>query len=195
MKWRTSDESVCALSALLPIGAFTIGGGVVMIGVIEAELRATKLLSDDEIADMIVLATAVPGPMETNLAWLAGGRLPRKDGVARGASPARLSRFSEPRSRRSDDPFALGLSCALSWSPWTVAFFRGASVGVVVTVGWPCCDHAPRRHGMGGHRGYATTVFLLLGLRIHPFAALMAGTAVCALCLFASVARSSWERS
>ena len=61
------------------IGAFTIGGGVVMIGVIEAELRATKLLSDDEIADMIVLATAVPGPMATNLAWLAGGRLPRKD--------------------------------------------------------------------------------------------------------------------
>ena len=34
------------------IGAFTIGGGVVMIGVIEAELRATKLLSDNEIADM-----------------------------------------------------------------------------------------------------------------------------------------------
>ena len=50
------------------IGAFTIGGGVVMIGVIEAELRATKLLSDDEIADMIVLATAVPGPMAKNLA-------------------------------------------------------------------------------------------------------------------------------
>ena len=44
------------------IGAFTIGGGIVMLGVIESEMRAMGELSDEEIADMIVLATAVPGP-------------------------------------------------------------------------------------------------------------------------------------
>ena len=81
-------------------------------------------------------------------------------------------------------------------SPWTVAFFRGASVGVVVTVGWAVLRITRRAvTGWSDIAGYATTVFLLLGLRIHPFAALMAGTAVCALCLFANSARSAWERS
>ena len=179
------------------IGAFTIGGGVVMIGVIEAELRATKLLSDDEIADMIVLATAVPGPMATNLAWLAGGRLPRKGGVAPwGFAGSAVAVFGTALAPFLTILLLSGFLVRYLGSPWTVAFFRGASVGVVVTVGWAVLRITRRAvTGWSEIAGYATTVFLLLGLRIHPFAALMAGTAVCALCLFASVARSSWERS
>jgi len=179
------------------IGAFTIGGGVVMIGVIEAELRATKLLSDDEIADMIVLATAVPGPMATNLAWLAGGRLPRKDGVAAwGLSGSLVAVFGTALAPFLTILLLSGYLVPYLGSPWPFAFFRGASVGVVVTVGWAVLRITRRAvTGWADIAGYATTVFLLLGLRIHPFAALMAGTAVCALCLFASVARSSWERS
>ena len=179
------------------IGAFTIGGGVVMIGVIEAELRATKLLSDDEIADMIVLATAVPGPMATNLAWLAGGRLPRKGGVAPwGLAGSAVAVFGTALAPFLTILLLSGFLVRFLGSPWTVAFFRGASVGVVVTVGWAVLRITRRAvTGWADIAGYATTVFLLLGLRIHPFAALMAGTAVCALCLFASVARSSWERS
>ena len=179
------------------IGAFTIGGGVVMIGVIEAELRATKLLSDDEIADMIVLATAVPGPMATNLAWLAGGRLPRKDSNAPwGLLGSAVAVFGTALAPFLTILLLSGFLVRYLGSPWTVAFFRGASVGVVVTVGWAVLRITRRAvTGWPEIAGYATTVFLLLGLRIHPFAALMAGTAVCALCLFASVARSSWERS
>ena len=179
------------------IGAFTIGGGVVMIGVIEAELRATKLLSDDEIADMIVLATAVPGPMATNLAWLAGGRLPRKDSTAPwGLLGSAVAVFGTALAPFLTILLLSGFLVRYLGSPWTVAFFRGASVGVVVTVGWAVLRITRRAvTGWPEIAGYATTVFLLLGLRIHPFAALMAGTAVCALCLFASVARSSWERS
>ena len=179
------------------IGAFTIGGGVVMIGVIEAELRATKLLSDDEIADMIVLATAVPGPMATNLAWLAGGRLPRKDSNAPwGLLGSAVAVFGTALAPFLTILLLSGFLVRYLGSPWTVAFFRGASVGVVVTVGWAVLRITRRAvTGWPEIAGYATTVFLLLGLRIHPFAALMAGTAVCALCLFASSARSSWERS
>ena len=179
------------------IGAFTIGGGVVMIGVIEAELRATKLLSDDEIADMIVLATAVPGPMATNLAWLAGGRLPRKGGVAPwGLAGSAIAVFGTALAPFLTILLLSGFLVRYLGSPWTVAFFRGASVGVVVTVGWAVLRITRRAvTGWPEIAGYATTVFLLLGLRIHPFAALMAGTAVCALCLFANSARSSWERS
>ena len=176
------------------IGAFTIGGGVVMIGVIEAELRATKLLSDDEIADMIVLATAVPGPMATNLSWLAGGRLPRKDSNAPwGLLGSAVAVFGTALAPFLTILLLSGFLVRYLGSPWTVAFFRGASVGVVVTVGWAVLRITRRAvTGWPEIAGYATTVFLLLGLRIHPFAALMAGTAVCALCLFA---RSSWERS
>ena len=179
------------------IGAFTIGGGVVMIGVIEAELRATKLLSDDEIADMIVLATAVPGPMATNLAWLAGGRLPRKDSNAPwGLLGSAVAVFGTALAPFLTILLLSGFLVRYLGSPWTVAFFRGASVGVVVTVGWAVLRITRRAvTGWPEIAGYATTVFLLLGLRVHPFAALMAGTAVCALCLFANSARSSWERS
>ena len=179
------------------IGAFTIGGGVVMIGVIEAELRATKLLSDNEIADMIVLATAVPGPMATNLAWLAGGRLPRKDSNAPwGLLGSAVAVFGTALAPFLTILLLSGFLVRYLGSPWTVAFFRGASVGVVVTVGWAVLRITRRAvTGWPEIAGYATTVFLLLGLRIHPFAALMAGTAVCALCLFANSARSSWERS
>ena len=179
------------------IGAFTIGGGVVMIGVIEAELRATKLLSDDEIADMIVLATAVPGPMATNLSWLAGGRLPRKDSTAPwGLTGSAIAVLGTALAPFLTILLLSGFLVRYLGSPWTVAFFRGASVGVVVTVGWAVLRITRRAvTGWSEIAGYATTVFLLLGLRIHPFAALMAGTAVCALCLFANSARSSWERS
>ena len=179
------------------IGAFTIGGGVVMIGVIEAELRATKLLSDDEIADMIVLATAVPGPMATNLAWLAGGRLPRTCGSAPwGLTGSAIAVLGTALAPFLTILLLSGFLVRYLGSPWTVAFFRGASVGVVVTVGWAVLRITRRAvTGWSEIAGYATTVFLLLGLRIHPFAALMTGTAVCALCLFANSARSSWERS
>ena len=179
------------------IGAFTIGGGVVMIGVIEAELRATKLLSDDEIADMIVLATAVPGPMATNLAWLAGGRLPRTgSNPPWGFAGSAVAVFGTALAPFLTILLLSGFLVRYLGSPWTVAFFRGASVGVVVTVGWAVLRITRRAvTGWADIAGYATTDFLLLGLRVHPFAALMAGTAVCALCLFASVARSSWERS
>ena len=179
------------------IGAFTIGGGVVMIGVSGAELRATKLLADNEIADMIVLAAGVPGPMATNLAWLAGGRLPRKDSTAPwGLLGSAVAVFGTALAPFLTILLLSGFLVRFLGSPWTVAFFRGASVGVVVTVGWAVLRITRRAvTGWADIAGYATTVFLLLGLRIHPFAALMAGTAVCALCLFASVARSSWERS
>ena len=48
------------------IGAFTIGGGVVMLGVIESEVRSIGEFTDEEISDMIVLATAIPDPITTN---------------------------------------------------------------------------------------------------------------------------------
>ena len=176
------------------IGAFTIGGGVVMIGVIEAELRNTKLLSDDEIADMIVLATAVPGPMATNLAWLAGARLPRPGTTAPwGIAGSLVAVIGTAMAPFLTILSLSGLLIRYMGTPWMTAFFRGASVGVVVTVGWAVLRITRLAvTGWPELAGYATTIFLLLGTKIHPFLALIGGTAVCGALLFG---RTAWKRS
>ncbi len=111
----------------LRIGAFTIGGGIVMLGVIESEVRATGEFSDEEIADMIVLATAVPGPIATNLSFVAGKAM---EGWS-GALVAVLGTATAPF-------FVILLLSSLIISyltnPWMIAFFLGASAGVVAVV-------------------------------------------------------------
>ncbi|MCR5346863.1 MAG: chromate transporter [Fretibacterium sp.] len=111
----------------LRIGAFTIGGGIVMLGVIESEVRATGEFSDDEIADMIVLATAVPGPIATNLSFVAGRAM---EGWA-GALAAILGTATAPFL------VILLLSSIIIdhlTNPWMISFFLGASAGVVAVV-------------------------------------------------------------
>jgi len=59
----------------LRIGAFTFGGGIVMLGFIQKELSLTGCLSDEEIADMMVLSTALPGPVAVSLSYIVGRRI------------------------------------------------------------------------------------------------------------------------
>lgn len=65
----------------LRLGALTFGGGIVMIGLLERELRGTEKLSSEETMEMIIFATALPGPIAANLAWLAGEKLAGKTGA------------------------------------------------------------------------------------------------------------------
>ena len=108
----------------LRIGAFTIGGGIVMLGVIESEMRQTGEFTDDEISDMIVLATAVPGPIATNLSFVAGKAM---YGWA-GAITALLGTATAPFLS------ILLLSTIIINhldNPWLVSFFLGAAAGEV----------------------------------------------------------------
>jgi len=57
------------------IGAFTIGGGYVMIPVIEAEMRKRKWVPDDELEDIVVLAQSAPGLLAVNMAIFTGHRI------------------------------------------------------------------------------------------------------------------------
>ncbi|NLM71300.1 MAG: chromate transporter, partial [Synergistaceae bacterium] len=59
----------------LRIGALTFGGGIVMLGFIQGELRSIGGFSEEEIADMTVLATALPGPVAVNLSYIIGKRM------------------------------------------------------------------------------------------------------------------------
>lgn len=57
------------------IGAFTIGGGYVMIPLIEKEITDRGWLQDAEIKDMIVLAQSAPGLLAVNMAVYTGYKL------------------------------------------------------------------------------------------------------------------------
>ena len=155
------------------IGAFTIGGGVVMLGVIESEVRSIGEFTDEEISDMIVLATAVPGPIATNLSFVAGRAL----AGWKGAFAAVLG--------TSLPPFL----CILLLSSlilnhlsnlWMIAFFAGASAGVVVVV-WNSLWKMIRASvfvGLPQMLAFAVTAALLLSGNLHPFLALGVGALV-----------------
>lgn len=57
------------------IGAFTIGGGYMMVPAIEAEMRKRQWLSDEELPDIVALSQSAPGLLTVNMAIFAGYKL------------------------------------------------------------------------------------------------------------------------
>lgn len=61
--------------AFAKIGAFTIGGGYMMIPAIESEMRRRGWISDEELPDIVAIAQGAPGLLTVNMAIFAGYRL------------------------------------------------------------------------------------------------------------------------
>lgn len=61
--------------AFLKIGAFTIGGGYVMIPAIQDEMSRRGWIAEDELPDIVALAQAAPGLLTVNMSIFAGYRL------------------------------------------------------------------------------------------------------------------------
>lgn len=57
------------------IGAFTIGGGYMMVPSIENEMRRREWLSDEELPDIVALSQSAPGLLTVNMAIFTGYRL------------------------------------------------------------------------------------------------------------------------
>ena len=57
------------------IGAFTIGGGYMMVPAIEAEIRKQGWISDDELPDIVALSQSAPGLLTVNMSIFAGYKL------------------------------------------------------------------------------------------------------------------------
>lgn len=57
------------------IGAFTIGGGYMMVPAIQSELSRRKWISDEELPDIVAIAQGAPGLLTVNMAIFAGYRL------------------------------------------------------------------------------------------------------------------------
>ena len=76
------------------IGAFTIGGGYAMIPLIEAEMYRRKWISEDDMADIIVLAQSAPGILAVNMAIYSGYRLRGLKGAVAASIGAVLPSFA-----------------------------------------------------------------------------------------------------
>lgn len=61
--------------AFAKIGAFTIGGGYMMVPAIEDEMRRRGWLSDEELPDIVALSQSAPGLLTVNMAIFAGYRM------------------------------------------------------------------------------------------------------------------------
>ena len=57
------------------IGAFTIGGGYMMVPAIEDEIRRRGWADDDELPDMVALSQSAPGLLTVNMAVFSGYKL------------------------------------------------------------------------------------------------------------------------
>jgi len=57
------------------IGAFTIGGGYMMVPAIQAEMSRRGWISDEELPDIVALAQSAPGLLTVNMSIFAGYRM------------------------------------------------------------------------------------------------------------------------
>ena len=151
------------------IGAFTIGGGIVMLGVIEAEMRATGFFNDNEITDNITMATAIPGPIATNLSFLAGKRI-------RGYTGALVAVIGTATAPFLSILLLSGILLRYMGTPFLTAFFLGAAAGVVVVVGQSLFKMIKVNVMTGWQEiaAFITTASLII-LGVHPFLGLCAG--------------------
>lgn len=157
----------------LRIGAFTIGGGIVMMGIIESEMRAMGMFSDEQIADDIVMATAVPGPIATNLSYLAGRRI-------RGSLGAAVAVCGTVTAPFLAILFLSGILLRSMGTPWLTAFFLGACAGVVVVICRSLWNMIKNNVLVSWREcaAFLLTAGLILGAGAHPFVGLAAGAAL-----------------
>jgi len=77
------------------IGAFTLGGGYVMIPLIENEVvNNRKWILRDDFADMLTLAQSAPGPIAINTAVFVGYKLKGLKGVVTSVSGVVIPAFT-----------------------------------------------------------------------------------------------------
>lgn len=64
------------------IGIFTLGGGYVMVPLIEREMvNKKKWIAEEDIVDIIAITQSIPGALATNMSALVGYRIARVKGA------------------------------------------------------------------------------------------------------------------
>ncbi len=157
----------------LRLGALTFGGGIVMMGLLEKEMRNSGRFQPEEIIDMMVFTTAFPGPIAVNLALLAGVKMA---GI-RGAVAAVCGTILPPFLTIL---FLARLLILHIGHPIASSFFTGAGCAVVVIIGGVVYSML-KIAVSGGWKDVVVVLLtssLLMGFSIHPFIAVAAGLSV-----------------
>lgn len=116
--------------AFAKIGAFTIGGGYVMVPTIESEMRRRGWIPEEELPDIVAISQSAPGLLAANMAIFTGSRLRGLAGSIVAALGTMLA------------PFFIILAIAIffnsfSSNPWVMKAFAGVRpVAVAVIAGY-----------------------------------------------------------
>lgn len=138
------------------IGAFTIGGGYMMVPAIEAELRRKDWIPEEDLPDIVALSQSAPGLLTVNMAIFSGYRL---HGVS-GSVVATLGCILAP--------FVTILLIAMFFASfkdneWVVRIFNGVRPAAVAIVAAYAVKLA-RRNASWWHWGITLTVMALMSL-------------------------------
>ncbi|MBT9154604.1 MAG: putative chromate transport protein [Firmicutes bacterium] len=128
MDKRGNLSAASLFGSFFKVGAFTFGGGVAMLPVIEREVvEQRKWLSTEEFIDVLAIAQSGPGAIAVNTAILTGHKLLGLKGVAAATAGVVAPSF-----------FIILLIAALlpqaGQSPMLNAFFMGVRPAVVALI-------------------------------------------------------------
>lgn len=154
------------------IGAFTFGGGYVMIPIIQHEISEKhKLIEEGELSEMLVLAQSLPGIMAVNAATSIGYKLYGKKGAIICALGVALPSFliivllAGLILRYNDNPHLQG---AFQWVRATVV---GMIAAAALKMGKPCLRNKMQI-------GLVLAALLFAIIDVHPVILILAGAFV-----------------
>ncbi|HUW31722.1 MAG TPA: chromate transporter [Planctomycetota bacterium] len=154
--------------AFFRIGLFTLGGGFAMATVMRHELvLKRRWLSEDEFISAMSTATAVPGAIAVNLAFLQGRRVRGKCG----ATAATLGTICP----------SFFVILLIAWfalpyleNPRVAAFFKGCGIAVAGQIAFAGFTFARRLRRDWRNFAVCALGLLVVGLGLHPVWAIVA---------------------
>ncbi len=151
------------------IGAFTFGGGYVMIPIIQHEIsEKQKLLEEHELSEMLVLAQSLPGMMAVNAATSIGYKLHGKKGAVICALGVALPSFliivclANLILQYYDNPHLQGAF------QWVRAVVVGMIAAAAYKMGKPCLRNKMQM-------GLVAVALVLAIVKVHPVLLILGG--------------------
>ena len=153
--------------AFVRVAMLTLGGGFAMAAVMRHELvHKRRWLGDDEFFTVLSTATAIPGPVAVNLAFLEGRRL----GGRRGAAAAVVGMVLP-----SVVVILLVVRFALPWfdNPRVGAFFKGCAVAVAGQIAFASLTFAKRLRRQWRKVLICAVALAVVAAGLHPVLAIV----------------------
>lgn len=151
------------------IGATTFGGGYVMIPIIQHEISTKhKLIDEDQLSELLVLAQSLPGMMAVNAAVAIGYQLHGRKGAVVCALGTALPSFliivllANLILQFNDNPYLQGAF------QWVRAVVVGMIAAAAVKMGKPCLRNYMQI-------GLVLAALLFAILNVHPILLIMGG--------------------